>query len=309
MKKQFFGTLIAVLFWMGSLQVAAGQHVPDAYPDLEPTDFGPDMVASMQSINDADRQRIAPFKIFDNLYYVGNRWVSSYLLVTGNGLILIDAMHGDYIQDIVDGIRQLGFNPDDVRYVLVTHGHFDHVGGAAHFQREFGARVGMTAWDWKRAEADAALEHFSFEMPRHDLTFDDRDVLELGGQTIRFYVTPGHTEGVLSMEFMVRDGENAHRAFVIGGGGLNFTGAWRTRTYISSLYRIRALAVQAPPIEVNLSNHPGWGRVIERHEEMVRNPQREVHPFVDPAGFLAFLDGLMVNAEKKLLDEMAAGRE
>lgn len=299
---------LAALLWISSLQTTVSQESIDSYPDLEPSDFGPTPQPRIQAWNDIEGQRIAPFRIFDNLYYVGIQWVSSYLLVTDDGLILIDALYGNQVQNLVDGIRQLGFDPEDIKYLLVTHGHFDHVGGAAYFQREFGAKVGMAAWDWKRSEADAGLKDFSFEPPKLDLVFNDGDVLELGGQVIRFYVTPGHTEGVLSMEFTVDDGENRHRAFVLGGGALNFKGVWRTKTYISSIRRIRTLAVQSPNIEVNVSNHPSWGRIIQRHEEMVGSAQADAHPFVDPAGFLVFLDDLIIAAEKKLLEEMAASQ-
>ena len=79
-----------------------------------------------QDLDDNDNpelQRVAPFQVFDNLYYVGARWVSAWLLVSDQGLILFDALYGDLTDLAIDSIRELGFDPDDIRYVIVSHGH------------------------------------------------------------------------------------------------------------------------------------------------------------------------------------------
>jgi metallo-beta-lactamase class B len=307
--------LIALAFLAGAVELSLSQESLDSYADLQPSDFYADFAttpvgfrAFMDVLDDAGRQRIPPFRIFDNLYYVGTRSVSSFLLTTADGYILIDSLYGEYVEDIVKGMTQLRLDPADVKYVLVTHGHFDHVGGAAYFQEAFGAHVAMAAWDWKRAEADADFEEYPIRLPARDLVIGDGDVLELGDQVIRFYVTPGHTEGVLSMEFVVRDGDDQHRAFVFGGAGLNFRGAWRTQTYISSLRRIQTIAKSVPKVEVNLTNHPAGGRILERYDEMVRAQSSGPHPFVDAAGFTAYLERLLDDAQEKLSLELEAKR-
>ena len=104
--------------------------------------------AQQDSIDDIESQRIEPFQVFDNLYYVGSKWVSSWLLVSDQGLILFDSLYGDLTEIAVEGIRKLGFDPDDVRYLIVSHAHYDHVGGARRFQEEFGSVVMMTEEDW-----------------------------------------------------------------------------------------------------------------------------------------------------------------
>jgi metallo-beta-lactamase class B len=166
----------------------------------------------------------------------------------------------------------------------------------------------MTAGDWKRTEADAGFAAYPVDVPERDLVIADTDVLELGGQAIRFYVTPGHTEGVLSMELMVRDRETTHRAFVFGGAGLNFRGAWRTQTYINSLRRIQTIAASPPEVEVNLTNHPAGGRIMARHEAMGQAQPQGAHPFVDAAGFRQYMNALMTDALRKLARELEAGR-
>jgi metallo-beta-lactamase class B len=237
-----------------------------------------------------------PFKIFDDLYYVGIDWVSAYLLVTDDGLVLIDSLYGDFVDPLVESIRELGFDPADVRYVLPTHGHYDHAGGAAAFQRRFGAKVGMTEKDWELSAGPVSDPEWAFELPQRDLVLRDGDTLELGGKTIRFFVTPGHTEGVLSMRFPVRDGERTHDVFLFGGVGLNFEGADRYRTYLASVARIRGFE----GIDVNLTNHPQGGRIFERAALLAQRGDGDTHPFVDPVGFASWLESLVAPAEARL---------
>ena len=253
----------AFLIALGAAACGGGSTAPapDEAPeaDVATTAEGEDDGWGLR--NDPVAQRVEPFQIFDNLYYVGIDWVSSYLLVTTDGLILIGSLYGDFIDNAVDGIRAVGFEPSDLKYVLVTHGHFDHVGGAARFQEAYGARVGMTEADWELAEQPPSDPRYEIDVPVRDMVIADGDTLQLGDTEIRFYVTPGHTEGVLSMEFPVRDGGEEHRAFVFGGVGLNFEGVHRTNLYLDSVARIRRLAgEEGNPIEVNITNHAEMGR-------------------------------------------------
>ncbi len=244
----------------------------------------------------------APFRIFDDVYYVGTDWVSAYLIATEDGLILIDALYGEFTDRAVEGIRRLGFVPGDVRYVLVTHGHYDHAGGARRLQETLGARVGMTAADWALVESGRESKEHPFEPPRRDLVLRDGDAITLGGTTVNVRVTPGHTPGVLSLEFPVRDGDHTHRAFVFGGIGLNFSGEARTRQYIESVRRIRALE----GIEVNLTNHPGSERIFERAAVLAARGPGEPHPFVSRDDFVAWLENLESRARRKLEEERRA---
>jgi metallo-beta-lactamase class B len=125
--------------------------------------------STLLALNDPELQRVEPFQIFDNLYYVGTDWVSCYALTTSEGIVLIDALYGDLPILAVENLELLGLNPTDIRYVLVTHGHFDHAGGAAFFQETFGARVGMTQADWDLAAIEAKGRFFTPGAPRPDL--------------------------------------------------------------------------------------------------------------------------------------------
>ncbi len=294
---------LAVLLIALAVLACGGEATPPAADDAAEADAAPAEPESPDP-NDPVAQRVEPFQIFDNLYYVGIEWVSCYLLVTTDGLILIDALYGDHIDTAIDGIRTLGFDPADLKYVLATHGHSDHVGGAARFQETYGARVGMTEADWELAETPPGNPDYEIDVPVRDMVIADGDTLELGDTALRFYVTPGHTEGVLSMEFPVRDGGEEHRAFVLGGVGLNFEGVHRTNLYLDSVARVQRLAAEeGNPIEVSITNHASMGRIFERAEQLASRADGDPHPFVDPDGYVAWLAELQKNAEEKLVVE------
>ena len=256
---------------------------------------------------EAQEQRVEPFRVFDDLYYVGIGWVSTWLLDTGDGLVLIDASYGEYVDHVLAGVRKLGFDPADIRYLLVTHAHFDHAGGAKAIQAATGARVAMTEADWRLLEKREPLAGGApqaFEPPARDLVLGDGQQIELGRARITAHVTPGHTPGVLSLAFTVHDRGAPHAAFTFGGVGLNFSGVERTEQYLASVRRLMAL----DGIAVNVSNHPEPGRIFERAAALAMRGESDPHPFVDPEAFEAWLGELLAGGETKLEQERRAQR-
>ena len=256
-----------------------------------------------QQVSDNDNpeiQYVEPFRVFDNLYYVGTRWVSSWLLVSDQGLIVFDAAYDELTDLVIQNIRRAGFDPEDVTYLIVSHAHYDHVGGARRVQDELGAVVMMTEQDWQMTTQPA--EFRDYPTPIRHLSATTGSTLNLGRTQLRFMQTPGHTPGVLSTLFTVYDDGYPHTAFMFGGVGLNFSGVERTEAYIDSVRRIQ----QIPDIEVNIPNHPGIGEVFERYERLEARQEGEPHPFVDPEGWSQWLDQLLVEAEAKLAEEQAA---
>jgi metallo-beta-lactamase class B len=239
---------------------------------------------------DNNAQSREAFKIFDNLYYVGVDFVSAYLVTTSRGLVIIDTLFADSADQLLDNVRELGFDPSDVEYIFVSHGHGDHSAGAPRIQEVTQARVAMTAQDWE----------MTGETP--DLIMTDGQSVTLGDTTFNFYVTPGHTPGVLSMAFPVRDGDQTHNAFMFGGMGLNFSGVARTQMYLESVRRVQ----QMTGIEVSVTNHEGAGQIFARADQLADRGPGDPHPFVDADGFYAWLDSLEENGEAKLVEEREA---
>ena len=102
--------------------------------------------------DDVEFQKIEPFKVFDNLYYVGPGYVSVWLLTTPEGNILFDTAQEPYVDHVIDNIRKVGVDPKSIKYIILSHGHLDHVGGAAKIQEASGARVAAAEEDWKMIE-------------------------------------------------------------------------------------------------------------------------------------------------------------
>ena len=241
-----------------------------------------------------EEERVAPFKVFDNLYYVGVKKISAWLLESDQGLILFDSLYGDLTGLAIESIRELGFDPDDIRYVIVSHAHRDHIGGARRLQEEFGSVVMMTEADWSIA-AEPAIPQ-DYPKPIRHLSASDGSTLNLGRTRLRFFQTPGETPGVLSTRFTVYDNGYPHEAFLFGGADLNFAGIQQTELYINSVERL----MQLEGIEVNIPNHPEFGEVFERYEILLEREGGDFHPFVDPESWDAWLEILMLNAKAKL---------
>ena len=230
------------------------------------------------------------FKIFDNLYYVGINFVSAYLIPTSDGLILIDATFDWSAGHLLNGVREMGFDPKDIKHILVTHWHSDHYDGVPEIQKLSGATVGMVPEDWEDLPRELTFPK------KKRLVIKDGDTLTLGDTTLKFYQTPGHTRGVLSIEYTLYDGDQAYKGFTDGGTGLNFSGVDNTLTYIESTKRILAME----GIQVNVANHAMMGNVFERAEALAARKPGDPHPFVAPEDFKTFVRSLITSAESKL---------
>ncbi len=145
--------------------------------------------------------------MFDNFYFVGMTEFSAWAVTTSEGIIVIDPLFDYSVEDeVVEGLRKLGLDPNDIEYVLVSHGHLDHVGGAKLLQERFGARVLLTAADWDLLDRDNPPWK-----PRRDMEIADGQKLTLGDTTLTMYHTPGHTLGTVSTLIPLRDGATGTR--------------------------------------------------------------------------------------------------
>lgn len=296
------GLLLAILVWTTGW-IPAGWLAPDALAASAGTNGVPPALAELwRTWEDPEIQAVDAFRIFDNLYYVGIDWVAAYVLETDEGLIVIDSLYGKWVKHLLQGITALGLDPAAIRYVIVTHGHFDHAGGAAELQSRFDARVVMTAEDWALAAAPANVPLFAFPLPQRDIVAEDGEVIELGGTRVTLLKTPGHTPGVLTLQYVVQDGDERHEAVTLGGVGLNFSGVARTDMYIASFERLRQMAAG---IEVSLPNHAAMADVFERRDRLAVREPGAAHPFVDGAAYRASLTAFLRAAREKRIAEAA----
>jgi metallo-beta-lactamase class B len=217
-----------------------------------------------------------PVKVFDNLYFVGMTEFSTWAVTTSDGIIVIDPVF-DYSVEaaVVEGLRKLGLDPSDIRYVLVSHGHGDHAGGARFLQDEFGARVLLSAADW-----DLLDESNPPWKPRRDIEVVDGQKLTLGDTTLELYLTPGHTNGTVSTLIPVRDADEVHVAALWGGTLFNFgPDAQRFTAYAESAERFREIAAKAGA-DVLLSNHTDYDGSKEKLPALAERRPGDPHPYV-----------------------------
>src|SRR5471032_1144377 len=173
---------------------------------------------SVAAQNDSDwRQPFEPLRIVCNIYYVGTRGLSSFLIVTPAGGILIDSGEAASVPFIRASVEKLGFRMSDVKLLLAGHAHFDHVGGLADLKRLTGAKVVAMDADRQALESGkdlSALGASGWKPVAIDRVLKDGDTVALGGVTLTAHLTPGHTQGCTTWTMdAAQDGKKYHVAF------------------------------------------------------------------------------------------------
>ncbi len=217
-----------------------------------------------------------PSRAFDNLYYVGMGYVGAWALTTSNGIILFDTLDNaaEAQQYIVGGLKSLGLAPESIKYIVITHGHGDHYGGAKYMQDTFPeARLLMSAADYALAEKSAASGMGPFAKvpaPRRDLVITDGEKLTLGDTTIPLYVTPGHTPGTISTILAVKD--HGKRHVISFWGGTTPPRDHATLEQYDESFRRFTKRVNDAHAEGLISNHPVWDDAGTKLEKLRADP-------------------------------------
>ena len=205
-----------------------------------------------------DTWHAEPVKVFDNLYWFGQTEYSVWAVTTSAGIIVIDTIFDYSVEDeVVNGMKKLGLDPANIKYVIVSHAHSDHSGGAKLLQDRYHPHVLMSAADWD------LLDRSNGTKPARDMVVTDGQKLTLGDTTLTMYLTPGHTPGTISTIIPVKDNGVAHTAAAWGGTAYNFTitpdrdREYWFHTYIASALRFREV-VKAAGADVVIANHTNF---------------------------------------------------
>jgi metallo-beta-lactamase class B len=163
-----------------------------------------------------------PRKIIGNIYYVGSNLISSFLITTPAGNILLDTGHLQLLSQVTANIEKLGFKPQDVKILLNSHAHFDHCGGFAEFKRRTGAEIVASKLDGELMMQGGKGDFFwgddlAYEPVKPDRTISDGERIELGGVSLTAHLTPGHTKGCTSWSMRLKeDGKDYDVVFLCG---------------------------------------------------------------------------------------------
>jgi len=252
-----------------------------------------------------------PFRIVGNIYWVGWYDLSTYLITTPQGNILINTGVGDTAKQIKGSVEQLGFKIEDTKILTATHGHFDHVAGLAELKRMTGARLLVSEQDKELLESGGKADFrfgdtpsARFEPVTVDATFKDSDMISLGGTVLTVHHHPGHTKGATSFTLNVPDGGKTYRVVIANMGSINpgvtVSGMPKYPT-IADDYARTFKAQKDMPIDVWLASHAAQFKMHEKYKPGdPYNPDR----FVDPKGFKAAVEDL----EKRYRDQLAQER-
>lgn len=232
---------------------------------------------------------LEPMQVMDELYFLGSRWTTAWAIKTTAGIIIVDAMdNSDEAEHYIEGgLRKLGLNPADIKYVVVSHAHGDHYGGAVYLKQKFNPRIVMSEIDWKALEETQRDPLFGSKRnplfgdpPQRDLAVNDGDTITLGGTTLKLYVIPGHTLGTLATVFTVHDPGQAHRAVAWGGTAYNFGPLPdRLQIYSDTTVRYRDVLKQEGA-DMFLSNHVSFDDSIAKMASLRERKPGQPNPFV-----------------------------
>jgi len=265
--------------------------------------------AWVKALFDSLKAPVPPRHLVGNIYYVGAIGVSSFLITTPEGHILLDTGFEDTVPIIQRGVEQLGFKLSDVKLLLSSHAHIDHTGGHAPMQRLTGARVVASAGDARVLESGGVDDFLSW--PKDTLVYApvkvdrivaDGERVTLGGVTLTAHLTPGHTRGATTWTMDVTDaGRTLHVVFfssvtVNPGTSLLHNAAYPkiVADYETTYARLKAL-----PCDIFLAPHGYQFGMTEKFARLDRGTQP--NPLIDPAGWQA----LLATSEKAFRAQLA----
>jgi len=225
---------------------------------------------------------IEPARVFDNLAVVGRTSTAVWVVTTSAGVVLIDSGYGDQLESVLlPGLKTLGIDPAQVKYVIVGHGHGDHFGGASYFQQR-GARVVMAAPDWDLVAAPPpAGRGAAVQPPKRDVVAVEGQAISVGDIAFTPVMIPGHTPGSMGVIFPVKDGKATHVAGLFGGsiltpGRISDEGL---QQYIASVEHWGDVT-RRMKVDVEIQNHPMYDGFLTKLERLKTRKPGDPNPFL-----------------------------
>ncbi|HJU55226.1 MAG TPA: subclass B3 metallo-beta-lactamase [Pyrinomonadaceae bacterium] len=239
-------------------------------------------------------QPIEPYRVIGNVYYVGASDITSFLIVTPAGHILLDGGFAETVPLIKRNVERLGFRLEDIKILLNSQAHYDHAGGLAQLKQETGAQLAAS-------EADAALLaaggrgdfHFGDRLPYEPVKADrllrDGDQVRLGGVTMTARLTPGHTRGCTTWTMRVKEGRKHYDVVFVGSTtvpGYKLVGNSQYPEIVADYARTFRV-MKRLPCDVFLASHGNFYSMREKAELLAQG--KRPNPFIDGLGYKRFI--------------------
>lgn len=254
-----------------------------------------------------------PYRVVGNIYYVGSEGLSSYLIVSSEGHILLDAgMSAEGAKLVERNIVSLGFKLSDVKILLNTHAHYDHAGGLAQMKADTGAKLYASSQDKPALEKG---QHFGdnvygltpFPAVKVDRTIGDGQKIKLGETTLVAYLTPGHTIGGTAFATSVIERDRPLNVVFFNSISVAGNALVGNRTYpkIVADYRATFAKLKAMPCDVFLPAHEEQGDLVAKRQRFLRG---EANAFVDPGEMGRFVAASEAAFNKELARQQGAAK-
>jgi metallo-beta-lactamase class B len=250
---------------------------------------------------------VTPHRVIADVYYVGTNEISSFLITTPKGHILLDAAFDESVPMIKANVERLGFKYADIRVLLNSQAHYDHAAGLAGVKRETHARMEAMGDDAALLEAGGKDDfrfgnEFLFPPVKVDRVLRDGDIVEQGGVKLTARHTPGHTKGATTFVTSVEEGGRRYEvvfatSITVNPGTLlvnnpkypNIASDWE-KTY--------AILKSLKP-DVWVGGHTGFFDMAGKSSRVGQNP----NPYIDPQGYARWL----AEGEARYRKQLAAG--
>ncbi len=250
-------------------------------------------------------QPVEPFKIIGNVYYVGVTEITSFLITTPKGHILIDGGFAETAPIIKANLAKLGFKLKDVKILLNTQAHYDHAAGLAELKRATGAKMLISAEDKILLENggknDFAFgDEYPYEPVKADKVIKDGEIIKLGNVSLKVISTPGHTKGCTSFWLEIKENDKKYSVLFHGSTtapGYKLVGNEKYPNIIADYEKTFNLLKKLKP-DVFLASHGNFFDLLGKIEKLQQN--KSINPFLESQTYQHFL----ADTEKDLREKI-----
>lgn len=238
-----------------------------------------------------------PFRVAGDVYFVGTIPASTHIIDTGDGLILIDSGYPQSLYLVIANMAELGFSYKDIKYIVHSHGHYDHLGATKALKELTGAKtcIGAPDADFANGKLDLTwareIGTEYYEQFEPDILLNDGDIIKLGNTSIRCISTPGHTPGTMSFFFETKENGKTFTCAMFGGMGTNSMMLdWLEKNGLSDSCRLDFIhslkKVRNIPVDIHIGNH-FW---ISGYSEKLKKLGQSENPFIDATEWKRVID-------------------